>query len=98
MNKDEINPKWNFHFLSKNYWEVGDLEVDVENPSYIDPHLILMPNNSLSSNKEALCTYNCQIKHKLSYMVIDNGNQNNLPLLQLEKEQNLPTSTHPNSN
>ena len=56
-----------------------------------------MHKDSLANSKEAHCTYNSQIKHKLAYMVIDNGNQNNLFLLQLEKELKLPTSTHPNS-
>lgn len=74
---------------------VGDMELDVTNPTSIDSQLILnlMAKDCCDNNKESLLTQNYQIKDMLVYMVLDNSNQKNL--VRLVKEVKLPTLHSP---
>jgi hypothetical protein len=42
-----------------------------------------------------LFTHNCQIKHKLTTLILDNGSQKNLVSQDLVQHLQLPTTPHP---
>ena len=52
--------------------------VSLDNPIEADPSLILMTANEPNTSNVPLFTHNCQIKHELSTLIMDNGSQKNL--------------------
>jgi hypothetical protein len=51
--------------------------ISLENPTKVDPSLILMTKPESRCPKIPLFTHNCQIKTKLSTLILDNGSQEN---------------------
>ena len=52
--------------------------VSLDNPIEADPSLILMTANEPNTSNVPLFTHNCQIKHELATLIMDNGSQKNL--------------------
>jgi hypothetical protein len=63
--------------------------VSLDNPTEVDPSLILMTTNELDISNIPMFTHNCQIKHELATLILDNGSQKNLVA------QNLVTHPEP---
>jgi hypothetical protein len=69
--------------------------VSLDNPTEVDPSLILMTTNELDVSNIPLFTHNCHIKHELDTLILDNGSQMNLIAQNLVTRLNLPTTLHP---
>jgi hypothetical protein len=69
--------------------------VSLENPTEVDPSLILMTTNEHDTSFVPLFTHNCQIKHELATLILDNGSQKNLITQDLVQCLQLPTTPHP---
>eukprot|EP00253_Pinus_taeda_P007128 PITA_07128 len=69
--------------------------VSLENPTEVDPSLILMTANAPNTSVTPLFTHNCQIKHELATLILDNGSQKNLVSQDLVARMCLPTTPHP---
>ena len=69
--------------------------VSLENPTEVDPSLILMTANAPNTSVTPLFTHNCQIKHELATLILDNGSQKNLVSQDLVARLCLPTTPHP---
>jgi hypothetical protein len=52
--------------------------VSLENPTEVDPYLILMTTNKHDTSFVPMFTHNCHIKHKLTTLILDNKRQKNL--------------------
>lgn len=73
-----------------------DTEItSLENPMAADPSLILMTSDESTHAPLPLFTYNCQIKHTLSSMILDNGISKNMVSQKLVQRLHLPTTPHP---
>ena len=59
---------------SPNHHEV----ISLDNPIEVDLSLILMTANEPNTSNVPLFTHNCQIKHELATLIMDNGSQKNL--------------------
>ena len=70
--------------------------VSLDNPIEVDPSLILMTANEPNTSNIPLFTHNCQIKHELATLIMDNGSQKNLVSQDLVQRLQLPTTTHSN--
>jgi hypothetical protein len=71
-------------------------EVSLENPTEVDPSLILMSTEDPNSSTQPLFTHNCQIKNSLALLIMDNGSQKNLVSQELINCLHLVTAPHPN--
>ena len=69
--------------------------VSLDNPIEADPSLILMTANEPNTSNVPLFTHNCQIKHELATLIMDNGSQKNLVSQDLVQRLQLPTTPHP---
>jgi hypothetical protein len=69
--------------------------VSLKNPTEVDPSLILMTTNEHDTSHVPLFTHNCQIKHELATLILDNGSQKNLIAQDLVQCLQLPTTSHP---
>jgi len=70
--------------------------VSLENPTKVNPSLILMTTNESGTSIAPLFTHNCQIKHDLVTLIFDNGSQKNLVAQGLVHRLSLPTTPQPN--
>ena len=48
-------------------------EVQLDNPTEVDPSLILMNTDEQNASTQPLFTHNCQIKNSLALLIMDNG-------------------------
>eukprot|EP00253_Pinus_taeda_P035363 PITA_35363 len=71
------------------------LVVSLENLTEVDPSLILMIDNATNTSVTPSFTHNCQIKHELATLILDNGSQKNLVSQDLVARLCLPTTPHP---
>jgi hypothetical protein len=69
--------------------------ISLTNPTEADPSLILMTMPKPGHTNIPLFTHNCQIKHKLTTLILDNGSQKNLVSQDLVQHLQLPTTPHP---
>eukprot|EP00253_Pinus_taeda_P008244 PITA_08244 len=69
--------------------------ISLKNPTEVDPSLILMTANAPNTSVTPLFTHNCQIKHELATLILDNGSQKNLVSQDLVACLCLPTTPHP---
>jgi hypothetical protein len=67
----------------------------MENPTKVDPSLILMTQEDSNASTQPLFTHNCQIKNALDLLIMDNGSQKNLVSQALFNHLNLVTTPHP---
>jgi hypothetical protein len=70
-------------------------EVPLDNPTEVDPSLILMTQEDLNASTQPLFTHNCQIKNALALMIMDNGSRKNLVSQDLFNRITLVTTPHP---
>jgi hypothetical protein len=70
-------------------------EVPLDNPTEVDPSLILMTHEDSNSSTQPLFTHNCQIKNSLALLIMDNGSQKNLVSQDLVNHLKLVTTPHP---
>jgi hypothetical protein len=76
--------------------QVEDIEeFPLDNPTEVDPSLILMTQEDLNASTQPLFTHNCQIKNALALMIMDNGSRKNLVSQDLFNRLTLVTTTHP---
>jgi hypothetical protein len=52
--------------------------ISLENPTEVEPSLILMTTNEHDTSYVPLFTHNCQIKHKLATLILDNESHSQL--------------------
>lgn len=64
-------------------------------PTECDPSLILMTSPEPGRTNVSLYTHNCQIKHELATLILDNGIQKNIVSQDLVHHFQLPTTPHP---
>jgi hypothetical protein len=69
-------------------------EFPLENPTEVDPSLILMTQEDSNASTQPLFTHNCQIKNALALLIMDNGSQKNLVSQALVNHLNLVTTPH----
>jgi hypothetical protein len=69
--------------------------ISLTNPTEVDPSLILMTTPEPGRTNIPLFTHNCQIKHELTTLILDNGSQKNLVSQDLVQHLQLPTTPHP---
>ena len=48
-------------------------EVQLDNPTEVNPSLILMNTDEENASTQQLFTHNCQIKNSLALLIMDNG-------------------------
>ena len=70
-------------------------EVPLDNPTEVDPSLILMNTDDKNSSIQPLFTHNFQIKNSLALLIMDNGNQKKLVSEELVDHVQLTTTPHP---
>jgi hypothetical protein len=71
--------------------------VSLNNPTEVDPSLILMSYNEPRTYTLPLFTHNFHIKHELATLIMDNGSQKNLVSQDLVQRVQLTTTPHPAS-
>ena len=69
-------------------------EVPLDNPTEVDPPLIIMTHEDSNSSTQPLFTHNCKIKNTLALLIMDNGIQENLVSEALVKNLNLVTTPY----
>jgi hypothetical protein len=69
-------------------------EVPLENPTEVDPSLILIIEEDLNTSTQPLFSNNSQIKNALDLLIMDNGSQKNLVSQSLVNLLNLVTTPH----
>jgi len=70
-------------------------EVPLDNPTEVDPSLILMNTDEQNSSTQPLFTHNFQINNSLALLIVDNGSQKNLVSQELVDRLQLTTTPHP---
>jgi hypothetical protein len=69
--------------------------VSLNNHTEVDPSLILMTTNEIDVSNIPMFTHNCQIKHELATLILNNGIQINLVSQNFITRLNIPTTLHP---
>lgn len=66
----------------------------LNNPTKLNPSIILMNNNETNTPIAPLFTHNCQIKNELVSLILNNGSQKNIVAQDLVQCFKLPTTPH----
>jgi len=68
--------------------------IPLPNPTKLDPSFSIMTSTSSDLTPSTLFTHNCQIKHIITTLILDNGSQTSLVAQNLVDWLQLPTTPH----